>query len=93
MSENPTPPIKRTEVLVPGQAPKEITNVEITSAKEPWAEYELSDGTRVKAKLVIVEIGRVEGEFDEAGNPRYAVKATLIMHPEVPEALKKKAEK
>lgn len=91
MPEEFTHPVKRSEVLVPGQPPKEMTEVKIVSASEPWSEYELTDGTRMKVKIVVVGFDRVEGEYDPVGNPRYAMKASIVLHTEVSDALKKKA--
>jgi hypothetical protein len=68
--------------LSPGQPPKEIEDLKVVQASEPWSEYTLEDGTLIRAKIVLVGIGRVVGELDEAGNQRYAMKATLIVHPE-----------
>lgn len=92
MPEESTHPVTRREVLVPGQHPREITEVRILSAVEPWCEYVLDDGTKMKVKMVVVGFDRVEGEYDPTGNPRYAMKASLVVHAEVPEGLKRKVQ-
>lgn len=90
MPEESITPVKRMEMLIPGQPAREISEVKIASAVEPWCEYVLEDGTRMKLKMVVVGFDRVEGEYDPGGNPRYSMKASLVVHAEVPEGLKRK---
>jgi len=65
-------------------------SVDVTSSKEPWAEYELEDGTTIRSKTVLLDCIRVEGEYDLEGNPSYVLKASGVMNVTPPEALKKK---
>jgi hypothetical protein len=51
----------------------EIVNVDFEAKAEPWATYELSDGTTLKLRTTIVSVSRLEGEHDAAGNPSYNV--------------------
>ena len=51
----------------------EIVNVDFEAKAEPWATYELSDGTVPKLRTTIASVSRFEGEHDAAGNPFYNV--------------------
>jgi hypothetical protein len=64
--------------------------VEIEKSSEPWAEYQLSDGTIFKIKIVMSEIWRLDGEFDAAGNPTYFFKAAPLTSVRAPDELKRK---
>ncbi len=72
------PPMKRRMSIAPGQPEKEVVSVEVTSAKEFWNEYIFEDGTIFKAKTILSEVWRVEGEWDAEGNPIYIAKANLL---------------
>lgn len=59
-----------------------------TTSGEPWAVYTLSDGTEVKAKVILTNVRRREGEYDEHGNPRYDMAFQSIVHVDAPDHLK-----
>lgn len=42
---------------------------------EPWCELLLEDGTRLRVKLVVTGVYRLEGEVDEEGSPVYATRS------------------
>ena len=69
---------------------REGITVDVVSSKEPWAEYELQDGSRIKAKAVLVDVIKIEGEFDQDGNPAYVLKANGMMSVDAPAALRRK---
>lgn len=75
----------------PNRELKDAVVVEVIESKEPWSEYQLSDGTTVKIKNVLLEISRIKDEYDQEGNPAYAIKAGNIMNVTTPDELKKKA--
>lgn len=77
----PTPPDgrEREAALVPVKSSQEFSNV-----------YELEDGTIFSLKTVVTEIWRVEGVFDEQGNPFYLSRSTNIATVTAPDSLKKR---
>ena len=51
--------------------------VDFDTKAEPWATYELSDGTVIKMRVIPNSISRLEGEFDSGGSPAYAIQTTV----------------
>ena len=45
--------------------------VKVTATTENFNEYVLEDGARLKVKLVLTEVRRVEGAKDNLGRPIY----------------------
>jgi hypothetical protein len=69
----------------------EGTEVLIKDSSEPWSELRLEDGTVMRLKAVVASVIRVDGQFDQEGNPVYVVKAThAVSLVDVPESLRKK---
>jgi len=54
-----------------------------------WNEYFVDDGTVIRIKLVATEIVKVDGEFDQQGNPLYVVASTNLAVVSAPDHLKK----
>ena len=62
------------------------TLLEVTDSNEPWAEYTLQDGTKIRIKQVLTSIVQLEGETDSHGHPIYSMQfqqATQII-PKIP---------
>ncbi|RIK94536.1 MAG: hypothetical protein DCC71_23605 [Proteobacteria bacterium] len=57
--------------------------------EEPWCEYDLEDGTKVRLKIVVSEVIRLEGVYTDEGDPVYTVKSSNVMSTEVPDNLRK----
>ena len=68
----------------------DATDVEFQTRKEDWNEYQLMDGTVIKMKLVVSQIFRIDGKYDNEGNPAYQIKSTSVAAVSSPDALKKK---
>jgi len=64
--------------------------VEFEAKSEPWTTYQLEDGSTVKAKIIMMDIVRLE-EHASTGDPLYQFIAQQIIAVQVPEELKKKA--
>ncbi len=78
---------KRT---VPGpNGPVEATEVGFRSSGEYWNEYLLDDGTVVRLKVVVLEVLRADGQYDEEGNPIYLVKSNNLMVVSPPDELRR----
>lgn len=70
----------------------QATPVDVNQSGEKWNEYLLEDGTVLKMKLVLKKVFRVDGEFDEEGNPVYVMQSTNVTSISAPGELKKKPE-
>jgi hypothetical protein len=71
-------PERRTKVPIPtGMA--DGFEVPILESKERWTELTLEDGTVLRVKPNIITAIRVDGQYDQDGNPLYALKSTQIM--------------
>jgi len=68
----------------------DATEVEFQTRKEDWNEYQLMDGSSVKMKLVVSAVFRVEGLYDNEGNPVYQIKSTNVAAITSPDTLKRK---
>jgi hypothetical protein len=81
---------RRATVTLPDLREVEAVEIDVDSASERWSEYILQDGTVIRAKLNLISIWRVEGEYDPQGMPVYQINATPAMGlVSAPEHLKK----
>ena len=76
----------------PGQF-KDAELVEVIKSDEKWNVYELDDGAQIKMKPAVVEVWRIENEYDAEGNPAYFLKMQNVMHVNSPDNLKKGVKK
>jgi len=74
-----------------GDRTVDATVIDVNSSQEQWNQYLLSDGTLLKLKVVVTEVVRVDGEYDQEGNPVYYVKSTNILAVNPPEELKRRS--
>jgi hypothetical protein len=65
--------------------------VDIISTKEGWSEFNLEDGTVIRAKSVLLDVKKMIGQFNAEGDPIYALQMILTNQTKVPDHLKKKA--
>ena len=82
---------RRKIQLGPSGPLKDAELIEIQQSNEYWNQYLLSDRTAIKMKLVATEVWRIEGEWDEEGNPIYIVKSSNVLTVNPPDELRKKA--
>lgn len=68
----------------------DATPVEINQANEYFNQYFLDDGTVLKMKLVATKVFRIDGRYDQEGNPVYFVQSTNVLSVNSPQELKKK---
>ena len=64
--------------------------VEFAAVPENWTSYELADGTKLKLKLSLLEIVRLDEFQPQTGDPVYVFTAQQIANINVPDNLKKK---
>lgn len=55
------------------------TLISITDTKEPWSEYALEDGTKIRLRQSVVSVVKLDGQKDQNGNPIYAVQSQQQM--------------
>lgn len=68
----------------------QATSIDVNQSGEKWNEYLLEDGTVLKMKLVLKKVYRVDGEYDEEGNPVYVMQSTNVTSVSAPSDLKRK---
>ena len=68
----------------------DLIPVSVTKAEEHWNIYELSDGTTLRARSLMVEIGRQHKKFDDKGNPAYTITGGMIYQVKSPKKMMKK---
>ena len=66
------------------------TDLDFQTLAEDWNVYKLEDGTKLKIKTVASKIIRVEGEYNNEGDPIYHVKSMNIVTTDIPPELKRK---
>lgn len=84
------PPTRRKIQLGPGGQEKDAQLIDIQQSNEHWNQYLLGDGTVLRIKLVATEVWRIEGEWDQEGNPFYVVKSSNVLSVNPPEELRRK---
>jgi hypothetical protein len=55
------------------------TLMEVTDSKEPWSEYTLEDGTKIRFKQTLVNIIRLDNKKNLNGDPVYVVQSQQTM--------------
>jgi hypothetical protein len=69
----------------------EVDPIEIVKAEEPWCEYVLADGTKIKVKHVLGAVFRAKDVYTDSDDPLYVTRSqNVVIASDVPEALKRK---
>ena len=82
---------RKVPVTLPNGQPGTGVDVPIRESTERWSEFQLEDGTVVRAKFSMISAVRVDNEYDNVGNPIYlsnGVPTLAIIS--VPEKLRRK---
>lgn len=82
---------KMVKVQGPGGGMVDAVEVGVEEATERWTDLKLADGTVIRIKTVVLTVLRLEGQYDQDGNPMYQIKANQIMTASSPDILKKGA--
>lgn len=69
----------------------EALPIDVNQTNEYWNQYMLDDGTVIKMKLVATKVLRVDGKYDNEGNPLYVIQSTNITSVNAPDSLKRKS--
>ena len=64
--------------------------LEIKKSEERWSEFELSDGSLIRVRPIMIEARRLKGKYNPNGEPIYEIKQGLIVDVRVPDNLKLK---
>lgn len=59
--------------MVPGR------EVPVSGGTQKWSEFELEDGTIIRAKVDIITAVRVKDQYDPVGNPVYVLNAAPVI--------------
>jgi hypothetical protein len=54
-------------------------DVPITESTEKWSEIHLEDGSILRIKPNVISVIRITGQYDQDGNPLYALKSSQVM--------------
>jgi hypothetical protein len=69
---------KKTKVQMPSGL-ADAVEVAVYESTERWTEVKLEDGSIIRLKPVVVAAARVDGQYDQEGNPAYALKVSQVM--------------
>ncbi len=82
---------RKVPVTLPSGAKGEGVEIQVSESTERWSDFTFDDGTLIRAKIMVTSAVRVDGEFDQNGNPVYIMNVGpvfSIVH--VPEQYRKK---
>lgn len=85
-------PQRKKKIRTPDGRTLEGTIMPFQAGGEHWNEYFLDDGSVLRLKVVVTEVVRVDGEYDQQGNPVYIANSTNILAVSAPENLMKDGE-
>lgn len=71
-------PEKKTKITLPNGV-FDGNEVAISESTERWSDIKLEDGTVLRLKPSVFSAIRIDGQYDQDGNPMYAVKSTNAM--------------
>lgn len=80
---------RRKKTIATPSGPAEAEVIDVNSSNENFNNYMLADGTVLKLKTVLVEVLRVDGMWDEEGNPAYVVKTKQVVTADSPSELRR----
>lgn len=81
--------MRKRVVRGPDGVDKNAVEISYRVTGEHWNEYLVDDGTVIRLKPVVTQVLRIEGEFDQNGDPLYFLQSTNIMSISAPDELRK----
>ena len=69
----------KKSLQLPSGETTEGTFVNVIESTERFTDIKLEDGTVLKAKVSVAEVSRVDGRWDNDGNPLYFVKSQTVI--------------
>ena len=82
-------PQKKVKLELPNVGLVDAVEVPVSESTEKWSEIRLEDGSLLRLKPVVISAVRVEGHYDQDGNPLYQVKANQVLVVDAPDHLRK----
>ena len=82
-------PPRKMKVTLPNGVVKEGTEVHVIGSDEKWNEYVLEDGTSIRIKLTMMRAVRIDGEYDNEGQPVYVTQTANVMVVTAPDTLRR----
>lgn len=80
---------RKVKVTLPNLGAVDATPVQVVESTERWSDVKLDDGTTLRIKPVVMAVSRIDGHYDQEGNPMYAVQAGQAMTANAPDHLRK----
>ena len=83
---------RKLKLTMPDGKVVQGVEVPVAESSEKWSEFTLEDGSVIRAKLSVLSFTRIDGEYDQDGNPVYVTKSSPIqVVVSAPDALRRKA--
>jgi hypothetical protein len=80
-------------MALPADALNESVDLDFTEIEEHWNIYQLSDGTKLKVKLIVRGVKRLN-QFEPDGTPVYLINSMNVVRAiDIPPAVKAKPKK
>ncbi len=77
-------------MALPQDALQDSVDLDFKEVEEHWNVYHLSDGTKLKVRLIVRGVKRLNNQFEPDGTPVYVVNSMNIVRTvDVPEGVKK----
>jgi len=84
--------VKKVKVTLPDGKVVEGVDVPIEVSNDRWSDITLEDGSVIRIKALVVSVIRIDGQYDQDGNPLYVVKSsTTTAIASAPEELHRKS--
>ncbi len=78
---------------IPSDALAESVDLDFTEVEEHWNVYQLSDGTKLKVKLIVRGVKRLN-QFEPDGTPVYLINSMNVVRAvDIPDSVKAKPKK
>jgi hypothetical protein len=72
-------PETKRKIPLPNVGMVDGVDVPIKESTERWSEITLEDGAILRIKPNVMSVTRVEGHYDQEGNPMYALMSNQMM--------------
>jgi len=78
-------------MAIPQDALADSTDVDFEEVEEHWNLYQLKDGTKLKVKLILRGVKRLNNKHEPDGTPVYVINTMNVVRTvEVPDSIKAK---
>jgi hypothetical protein len=78
-------------MAIPQDALADSTDVDFEEVEEHWNLYQLKDGTKLKVKLILRGVKRLNKQHEPDGTPVYVINTMNVVRTvEVPDSIKSK---